>query len=412
MKITPLVTLAALRVPALTSLFSDALNVTSMSVVADGTTTITCAAAHGLSIGAQHGICITDALTPNPITAWTKLANGDVRLTTEYPHDLTGTPDPAVWESWDAFAIISGTTVTGLNGNKQLVTVDSPTVFTVRPGGTVTLPGTVPDTAILLRRLERGVVGWHPATAASATTLTFETPAAVSRSYTVTSPTVVKNIRVWGAVDLEHALSHFTRDNDEDTPVPGQGYLFVCPIPNARLSRDIASKSDAPVEVQPGNVVRQRLMDGFEIYAILPSERSGGAVGCMDKAHGGVLRAIMKTFNGVALPYTEFAFPNPTIAMMTAHGMARYTRANYVHSYTFDTVLYITNEDCAAPIDIPDLSALDSDLTEGVTPDPGSVTPIGSVPFDTVSFAPDPDYGIYQSDKPQPLTCVIHVPPS
>ena len=67
MKITPLVFLAQTRIPALCDAFSDALAVASLTVVAGGVMTLTCSAAHGIAIGDQVTVSITDALTPNPM---------------------------------------------------------------------------------------------------------------------------------------------------------------------------------------------------------------------------------------------------------------------------------------------------------------------------------------------------------
>lgn len=411
MKLTPLVMLAAMRVPALTDIFSDTLAVSSMAVDAGGLVTINCSAPHGFAINSQRGICVVDAQVPNPIVDLSEFDNGDVLVETEFPHELTTTPDATEYEAWDGFAVISGTGVVGLDGNRQLVSVDTPTTFRVRPSTDVTLPGSIPGAAKHLARLEVGLPGWHVATATTTTQLTFPCPASVTRDFTVTSPKIVTNIRVWGAVDLEHALSLFVRDDDNETPVPGQGYLFITPLPQARLSRDFNARSDATTEIQPGAAVRQRLLDGFEVYAVLPSERSGGAVACMDKAHGSILRAMMRTFNGLRLPYTEFALPDPFVTMMTSHGMARFTRANYCHQYAFEATVQITNADCAPPNLMPDMEAVDWAVTDG-TPVPTVVQPEGTVPWTGgMTFGPDPEYGIWQHDKPQPLTANITLPP-
>jgi SPP1 gp7 family putative phage head morphogenesis protein len=65
--------------------------------------------------------------------------------------------------------------------------------------------------------------------------------------------------------------------------------MFIVPRAQARLSRDRGARSDAITEIQPGALVRQLLLDGFEIIVVLPAERYGGGVGCVDRAHGEIL---------------------------------------------------------------------------------------------------------------------------
>lgn len=404
MKLTPLVMLAAMRIPALTDVFSDTLPVTSMAVVAGGTTAITCSSAHGVGVGSTACIVVVDALTPNKITAWSLLANDDVEITTQYAHDLTTTPDPDNYDPWDRFATLGSTGNASLDGALQLISVADATTFVVRPATTVTLAGTIPAAAALLKRLEREVVGWHRATATSATALTFPTPATVTRDYTVVAPKICTNVRVWGAIDLDHALRHFTRGSEADAAVLDESFLFVTPTRQARLSRDRAASSDAFTEVQPGAVVRQQLMDGFEIYAVMPAERYGGAVSCIDRAQGPVFSAVLKTFNGLKLPYSELSAPNPTVVMLTHHGAAHYDRANYVHGYTFEVTAYITDDDTLPPYAAPDIAAIDLAIQNG-TPIPTHINPVGTVSFSSAAFV-----GIFQADRPQPLSGEFLIP--
>lgn len=413
MKIGPLVHLASMRIPALTDIFSDILPATSMTVEAGGICRIMCSAAHGGVPGQTKAITIVDSITPNPIIDLELLDNDDVLVTTQFEHELTTTPDATLYEAWDGFATIAGTGVTGLDGNRQLVSVDSTTTFVVRPGGSVTLPPSIPSGAAHMARLERQLTGWHNAAVESSTVLTIPTPATVTRDYTVTAPKIATNVRVWGGVNLDSALAHFTRANENDVALEGRGWMFICPIPEARLSRDNRSTSDAIAELQPAQVVRQHLLDGFEVYVALPAEKHGGGVACLDRANGPVLRAVMRTFNGLRLPYTEFAMPDPFLTIMSSHGTEQYTRANYVHRYAFEATLLITDQDMAAPIDIPDLTAFDAAIINATSPPLDPLQPVGSVPFTgPVSFSPDPAYGLWQSDKPQPLVANFTLPPA
>lgn len=417
MKITPLVMLAAQRIPALTNTFSDVVPVATMAVAQGGVVTLTCSAPHGVPVGLQMGVSITDAYEPNPITAWsqynaavvgTGIIAGDVQITTQYPHTLSLSPDATKFDPWDSFAQITGTGVTGLDGNVMLVAVIDQYHFVVRPNGSITLPGTIQPAAALLQKMERTLIGWHNATAVDETTLTLPTPATITRSYNVANPVVVTNIRIWGGVDLANCLSKFSRLSQSQEVLAGlvldRGYLFVTPKRDIRLSRDRRSLSNATTQIQPGAFVRQELMDGFEIYAILPAERYGGAVGCLDRCHGQVLTAVLRTFNGLKLPFTEFSSPNPFTTMLSGHRTAAYDKANYVHNYSFDATIYIGDADSAQQIEVPDLYALDAAIQNGTTPPP-NLPPQGTVPIEAIIFNP----GIFQEGKPQPLLATVPV---
>jgi hypothetical protein len=413
MLITPLASLALLRIPALTTLFSDTLSVSSIAVVASGTSTITCSAPHGIAVGSLAGVCINDALAPNSITAWSildaptaasysALAQAkDILITLTYPTVMsTGPEDPnlsafSAFEPWNAFAILNGTTVSAIEGNAQLVSVPDALHIIVRPSGTVNSLPSVPVNAVLLERLERDVIGWHTMTALTTTQLTFTTPSAVARSYTVANPSVAVNVRCWGAVDMAHALSHYTTGDDGTPPTLNRSYLFVCPPRTARISRARNTRTDANAEQQYGSFVEQQLMDGFIIYAIFPAVDYGGAVGCMDKANGEVLTAILRTFNLLSLPFSEYSSPNPYLSTITSHGTALYNRANYVHEYVFEATCTLTQGDGIAPDEVPDMAALDPS---------GPVQGTGTVPLGNITFDP----GVFQKDNPVPLQATIN----
>ena len=409
MKLTPLVIAAAYRIPALTDTFSDLLDVASMTVTASGNTVIACNTPHNLPIGPTT-ISVIDALTPNPITALEKKPNGDVLVTVTYPHVLSTTPDPVNFDPWDTIARLQGIGIGALTGSVQLVSVESTTSFIVRPGVDVTPPDPVPDGSILLERLEHDIIGWQTATVTSATSLTFPTPASVTRSYAVSSPKIATNIRVAGAMDIGAVLRAYARDDEADAPRLDRGWMFVIPQRRAIMSRDRTARSDANSEITPGSVVRQLLVDGFEIMVVLPAERYGGGIACVDRANGQILTAVLKTFNGIVLPFSELDSPNPFVAMIKSHGIETYNRANYIHSYQFEVTAYITSGDTVSGIDHIDLGAIDLAIQNG-TPLPTSLPPIGSVPFSDFVLQPSP-LGLFTDKGPQPLNANATIPPN
>ena len=401
MKLTPLVTLAKLRVPVETDIFGDVLDVASMTVAEGGLITLTCATSHGIAIGASEWVTIADALAPNPITDL--VASGaDVVVTTQYPHTLTKSTD-ARYAEYPGYATLTVPGVSGLNGAIYLVSVGSRTSFTVRPATPVTLPGSVQAGSVLLESMESGVKGLNTATATSATVLTMPTPAGVDRDYTVSSPKVSRALRIYGAVDLAHAITHWT----DATPSAGRGCLFVTPRRRARLSRDRLSRTDANVEWSPNQSYRQMLMDGFEVYAFVATQSMAAAVGAVDRCNVEVLKGVMRTFNGLRIPFSEFDGGAQFAATMVSHGVETYNKTSYVHLYEFEANVQITAGDGVASGSLPDLATIFADGFDPSVP----VVPTGSGPADAITFDPDDGGGIYHDSRDlQPLSGVITLP--
>lgn len=398
MRLTPLVNLAKLRIPALTDLFGDVLSVASMSVVQGGLITLTCSA-HGIPVGGKEWVSITDALAPNPIIGLTKRTNGDVEVTVTYSHTLTKSQEPRYAE-YPGYATLSVPGIPGLTDAVWLVEVPSRTTFVVRPKVDVTLSG-VPAGSILLESLECGVTGLNTATAISTTVLTMPTPTNVGRSYDVVSPGVARRLRIYGAVDLAHALTHWT----DATPSPGRGVMYVCPRRRARLSRDRLSRSDANVEWAPNQSFRQMLMDGFEVFACIATQSMEAAVGAVDKANDEVLTAVMQTFNGIRIPFSEFMGGGQYGAVMVSHGVETYNKTSYIHLYEFEANVQITAADGAPAGAVPDLAWMWAPDFDPNVP----VQPAGTGPIETINIA-TPAGGIYHDDAPQPLEAVISLP--
>lgn len=396
MQVTPLVTLAKLRIPAFTDLFADGLPVASMAVVAGGVTTLTCSSPHGIAVGTQDWVSITDALAPNPITALVALSGSDIQVTVQYPHNLSATVDNR-FEQYTGFATLTVPGVAALNGAIQLVSVVDGLNFVVRHApGILPLPDSVPSGSVLLESLEIEIVGLNTVTAVSATVLTMPTPTTVARSYTITSPRVARNLRIFGAVDYAHAVQHYTDDN----PVPGRCYMFIAPVHTARMSRDWQSTSDALIEWSPNAQFRAKLIDGFEIYVIIATQSMAAAVGAMDTAATECLRAIMQTFSGILIPFSEFAGKGRYGAMMLSHGWQSYTKAAYAHRYSFEAIVQLTAGDVALPYATPDLGAVSypAIVDPSMPIPPGGTVPAAYLVVDGIR---------HDSPDTQPLTAIV-----
>jgi hypothetical protein len=404
-------------------MFSDRMPVASMEVVAGGKVTIITEAPHGVPVGGFVALAISDADTPNPVTAATVDADGYVHITTQFEHDLSGGSASSL-NAWHEAAKLTGFALPQLGGLVQLVATEGPNQFKVlppHPVAAITLTGH----EALLERLEQGVIGWHKVTAASATTFEFATPEDVGRSYTVPYPKIVQNIRVAGAINLETAQRQYVRGYEAGSKTETAGemakcWLFITPQPSVRLSKDRNSGSDAVTEITPGADYRQMLIDGYHVYAFLPAEKSAGGVGCSDLAHGDVLGVVLRTFHGLALPRRELYAADTYVSMMVEHGSAtgHYDGATYIHGYVFEAPAMLTQMDAIQTFEWSRIDETQMTAASGLGPGtgggtiiPGPITPAGSVSIRGIEFGTTEagGDGIRHDDAPQPLTGIVRL---
>lgn len=391
-----------MRVPALTPLFSDPLAVSGMTITPGGNIVLTTAAPHQVTIGSRIAIAITDADTPNPFSAAVVLADGNIRFTTTYAQDFTTAP--AAWEGepWDSFVTITGFANALINGSRQLVEAPDSHTLIVKPGGPVVSAPLTAQSAVL-ERLPGSVIGWHSVLSASSTTLTFPAAADVTRALSVTAPVVVRNIRCWGALDINTARRKFV-SADEQIDVSAC-HLFVVPVASVKTSRSRNAKTDALAEVSPAVELRQLLVDGFTALVFCPAKSSSGAVAASDLCQGPLFKAMMRTFNGLRLPRPELAHGSSYAALLASHGAIYFDGATYVHAYEFQAPAYITNADAIMPFEQAELSGA-TDGIDGYTP-PTDVPAVGAPAFRDIDFT-----GILHDGAPQPLTGVFTLEPS
>jgi hypothetical protein len=389
MRITPLVLHGGLVIPRHTALFSDALAVTSIAVTDGGSVVITTTAPHGVAVGQQIQVSITDALTPNAITAATVNADGTVTLTTTYPHNLTTTPDPLRYDAYSTLARLAGFASAHINGNRQIVDVPDRNTVVITPGGSLTAGAiALGGSERLLETLEQEIVGWHKVTATGTSTLSFPTPAVVNRSYVVEDPVVVRSIRIWGAIDYETALAHFTASD---------GQLL--------LTRPVMFILPQPVERQGGSDIitdgadsRFMLRDGFIVLVLIPSHTTSAHVAAIDSAQGAIWRAVLRTFHGLKINRSEYADAGDYRAVFERHNGARGTgshKAVYAHEYVFSMPAEITQCDAISPFDWSQID--DGGIADGTVPD--SIYPSNPPPFRDLDLE-----GIYRSGEPSPMS--------
>lgn len=353
MQITPLVLHAARRIPGLTGLFSTRVPAGSMQVEAGGLTTITTTGGFGPAVGQDVVLTIVDVAAPNPITVAERLAPDQIKLTTLYDHDLTGS-NPNYSNVWDDTVKLSGFGPL-LDGTVQLSSVLNRRDFVVVPHedvDTITIDGG----ETLLESMEGDLVGYHRATAASANTLTFQTPPGITRSYTVLDPVVALNPRIFGTLELATLMSVYVRE--EESRPANELAMFIAPS-DVRTSRSRNTRGDALADVSDGSDYRLNIVDGFDVFVVIPTGKSMSAVAAIDAANGPVLRAVLGTFYGYKPSMPELCGGVTYAAIPKGHAAATYTKANYVHRYSFEVQAQLTNADAIPQFDLPDFPVPD-----------------------------------------------------
>lgn len=384
MKVLPLVIHAGMILPRHTALFSDALAVASIVVTEGDDVVLTTQAPHGLAVGDAMAVGITAADTPNAITVATVDDDDNIVLTTEHPHSLTTTPNPALFDAYSQIAKLAGFTSSSINGNRQIVDVPDRYTVVVKPGSTlasVTLNGN----ERLLEQLEQEIVGWHKVVATGASTLAFPTPAVVNRTYAVENPLIVRDVRVFGALNYEMALAQYTADDSETLLT--RPVMFILPqAVDVRGSQDMVE----------GAFSRTMVDDGFSVLVFIPGHSTAAHVEASDLAHGAIYRAVLRTFHGLKIARSEYCDPGQYQAQLRTHsGTVGGNAAIYAHEYTFNMPAELRGGDGISPFEWSQID--DGALADGDVPD--SIYPSDPPPFRDLDVT-----GILRHGYPSPLT--------
>jgi hypothetical protein len=103
---------------------------------------------------------------------------------------------------------------------------------------------------------------------------------------------------------------------------------------------------------------------------------SSGGVAPVDLAHGDILRALLRTFNGLNLPRPELGSGNTYAAYLETHGIVDHHGPTYVHQYSFSANADLSSNDRIKPSEAAALPALGST----------SVSRVGAPAFRDVRF--------------------------
>ena len=340
--------------PKLSDDFTDSVTITTLTR-SGSTVTATTSAAHGLTN--SDFVSVTGAFEQNTITSLTRDGSVVTGVTTD-DHDLTapGLSQPKIFDFNKA--VVSGATESEYNGTFELTGVPNRKTFIYAISGSPSTPAT--GTPVVLQ--DTGYNGRFEVTVVNATSFTYEITT-TPNSPAAGTMLVKKEARVSGAVSLTRAIRGYTEQSASDL------WAFVV-VGDVTVSKDRSIFSDATQTISKQDEWRQRLIEPFSVFIIIPATASISARPARDKAED-IRPLLYQSLLGVGLPTT---LTNQGWSQVTAAG-DRFVgetsdNAIYIHEFRFERVVDVTYEDTSLPDDNNAFRDFNFDATiEGTTGD-------------------------------------------
>lgn len=313
------------NVPQLTDLFSDTINVSSITKTLNTVTVIT-STAHGLQTG--NVVSISGAKPVTKIVSLTQ-ANGIATAITDQDHDLT--------EGFFPTVEISGAAQGGYNGTFELLSVPNRLTFTYRLTSNPASPATSTGDILLLTAGLGTYNGRFQVTVVNPTTFTYQLPLPLY-SPAIGNIKVKKGLRISGAATIERAIDAYTKQQTNKL------WAFVV-LDDTSVNKDRTIRSDAITTRTVADDFRMRLIKNFSIYVICPSTDTIAARTERDLMED-VEVVLYRSLLALKIPslYTEQTW---SLVTPIGNGTFAYTPAIYVHRYSFQLTMDLLIEDTA-----------------------------------------------------------------
>ncbi len=300
------------------------------------------AAAHGLSIGDPVYItntAVETSIIDNPLNV-----GGFLSLETATNHDLT-----LGWPPHEEVTI-SGFTTGDYNGTFPLTAVPNRKNFTVNVGGSFG-PIVFTGSEILQEIVLGGFNGTYQVTSVPSTTsFTF------ASAFTVDSigGQAVTQIRIVGMENIDRAENEYSKQLNDKL------WIFVTQPASVSISKDRRAEGDAQSEQAATTDYQLDILDGFEVYCLVPATGSKAGLAPSDLARDTVLSDLLKSVQRFDPP-SGLSSPTPSRVIFTNHGRFAYRGAYYIHQYVFQIPLRMTTGDTVQVV--PTVAFRDVDLT-------------------------------------------------
>lgn len=395
MKITPLISHAAARLPQVSDLFAGTVTA-DITATAGDVISIVCDTPHGLPVGQKVAVCISNARVELPIFAASDIGNDEAKLEFATPHGLVDLPTIPRTKAWNPTLTLAGfddPLMNGVHEFKRILSANEAVI--VLPNGADPAAYTAP---YIIEEHNTTLNGWRPVDVIDETTLEAPAGSLITRDCQANGAKIAVNIRIWGAIDFDQILNLYTQENSAVNDLR----MFISPVGTVAMSKDRNAKSSSVAEISPGVHFRQVLMDGFHVVVVVPTHDDMGSIRAADLINGPVLSAVLKTFQGLRLTRPDLPGATSFAAILKQHSGRIINNAYYVHEFEFEAPAILSNAEAINPSEMTT-----GGLTETVD-DPEAINditpaePTGSTPFGEISFD-----GIYNGDFSQPLTARI-----
>ena len=168
--------------------------------------------------------------------------------------------------------------------------------------------------------------------------------------------------RIVGAVSLERFIYTFAEQNIND--------LYMCVVMNdVEISKDRNTYSDAIYTPVNGSEIRLTAIDGFRIFVLGNVTKQIASQEIVDVCRHDLLLPILKSVYGVKFP-TGLANETDYRTIFAGHSASIYTpeqlkKAIYIHEYSFQMCMEITQDDSVEPGDTIAFRDVDYSKTVG-----------------------------------------------
>jgi hypothetical protein len=327
MKINDVVNQLQALLPKYTSLFSNVLNIASISVTAT-TATITTSNSYGFTTG--DAVTIANVLLNTPIASVSQ--NGLLfTFTTSIDHDLTFVLDSSV--------TLNGFTDGAWNDSFVLTGVPNRTSFTVRSANTIPIFN---SNEILEEMRRDGINGLWDITVINNTSFTI-TGTFVAGVYT--GGTINTDIRIAGSITLERALEQYTKNNIGD-------FWAIVVMNDIDVSKDRNTLNDSVATRSAGVDMRQRILDGFTVTFVGNTSNDIAGTDTLDICRHDLFRPILKSILGAKFD-SGLSENQKFKTVLTGAGIADggYNRAILAYTYAFELPYDLTQDDGVEELD-------------------------------------------------------------
>jgi hypothetical protein len=244
-------------------------------------------------------------------------------FTTSIAHDLT--------EGWHPEIILGDFDDDDWNNPFPLLSVPNRKTFKIRSTNSEPILNTT--NYILENRID-GINGTYQVTVIDSTSLSIVCDT-IDGTYSAGS--FNSDVRVTGSVEIDHFMRKYSEQNINS-------YWLCVVMHDAEVSKDRNTYTDAVANPSLGADMRLTLIDGFSIYVIGNSSKELLGENIIDVCRHELLKPILKCVYGMVFS-SGLSTDSDFRTILTGHKTYGYDRARYIHQYSFEMSMHLSEED-------------------------------------------------------------------